>query len=131
MKKSLIALALAFSAVCGLAVHQPVYATDSNTTFASAASQMQSGVNRSGGSGNSTNLNTFIERIINAVLFLLGAIAVLMIIIGGFRYVMSNGDPSAAKSAKDTILYAVIGLIVAIIAYAVVRWVITNIGNAR
>jgi hypothetical protein len=44
-----------------------------------------------------------------------------MIVIGGFRYVTSQGDPSHIKAAKDTILYSVIGLIVAILSFAVVQ----------
>jgi glucose uptake protein GlcU len=58
------------------------------------------------------------------LLFLIGVIAVIAIIMGGIRYTTSNGDASQTKAAKDTILYAVVGLIVAIMAYAVVSWVI-------
>ena len=49
-----------------------------------------------------------------------------MIIIGGFRYVTSQGDQTQMQSAKNTILYAVIGLIVAIAAYAIVSFVVTQ-----
>jgi hypothetical protein cdiviTM7_00647 len=59
------------------------------------------------------------------LLFLLGAVCVIMIIVGGFRYVTSNGDQSAVKAAKDTILYAVVGLIVAIAAYAIASFVVS------
>lgn len=54
-------------------------------------------------------------------------IAVLIIIIGGIRYATSNGDASQIKSAKNTILYAVVGLIVIIMATAITSFVITNI----
>lgn len=64
------------------------------------------------------------SNIINAILLVLGIIAVIMIIIGGIRYTTSNGDPGSTKAAKDTILYAVIGLIVAILAYAIVAFVL-------
>jgi len=49
-----------------------------------------------------------------------------MIIVGGIRYATSNGDQSAVKGAKDTILYAVVGLIVALVAYAIVNFVINQ-----
>lgn len=62
--------------------------------------------------------------ITNVLLFILGAIAVIMIIVGGIRYVVSGGESSAVKGAKNTILYAVIGLVVAILAYAIVNFVI-------
>ncbi len=75
----------------------------------------------------STNLAGFIKQIINLLLYVLGAIAVLMIIIGGIRYTTSGGDQSGVKGAKDTILYAVIGLVVALMAYAIVNFVILNV----
>lgn len=68
------------------------------------------------------------NRILTTFTYIIGAVSVLMIIIGGIRYVTSNGDQSAITSAKNTILYAVIGLIVAILAYAIVSFVIVNIG---
>ena len=52
-----------------------------------------------------------------------------MIIIAGFRYVISQGDSGAVTSAKNTILYAVIGLIVAIFAWAIVDFVIDNLAK--
>lgn len=64
--------------------------------------------------------------IVNILLFLIGAVAVIMLIIGGFRYVVSSGDQAAVTSAKNTILYSVIGIIVAILAYAIVNFVIVN-----
>jgi hypothetical protein len=46
-----------------------------------------------------------------------------MLIVGGLRYITSNGDAQGATSAKNTILYAIIGLIVAILAYAIINFV--------
>jgi Type IV secretion system pilin len=63
----------------------------------------------------------------NILIFLVGAIAVLMIIIGGLRYVLSGGDNAGITSAKNTILYAVIGLVVAVAAYAIVNFVLRNV----
>jgi hypothetical protein len=71
-------------------------------------------------------LSNIFGFIANALIFLVGAISVIMIIIGGLRYVTSNGDAKATASAKDTILYAVIGIIVAIAAYAIVNFVVTH-----
>lgn len=68
-----------------------------------------------------------VQNVINMILMLLGMAAVIMIIIGGVRYVTSNGDPQQTKSAKDTIMYAVIGLVVAIMAYAIVGFVIARL----
>lgn len=61
------------------------------------------------------------------ITFITGAISVLMIIIGGLRYTISAGDQGALTSAKNTILYAVVGLVVSIMAYAIVNFVLSNI----
>ena len=52
-----------------------------------------------------------------------------MIIIGGIKYVTSNGDSSGVTSAKNTILYAVVGLVVAVMAYTIVNFVLTNVAT--
>jgi len=65
-----------------------------------------------------------IENITNILLFAIGVIAVIVIIIGGIKYTTSNGDASQIKSAKDTILYSVVGLIVAIMAWGIVSFVV-------
>jgi len=67
------------------------------------------------------------NKILNLVTYVGGAAAVLVIILGGLKYVMSNGDQSQITSAKNTILYAVIGLIVAIAANAIINFVLSSI----
>ncbi|HXH04804.1 MAG TPA: hypothetical protein VNI82_00035 [Candidatus Nitrosotenuis sp.] len=63
------------------------------------------------------------QTVTNILLFIVGAIAVIMLIIGGIRYVVSGGDQSAVTAAKNTILYAIVGIVVAILAYAAVQFV--------
>ncbi|HSE61928.1 MAG TPA: hypothetical protein VLA88_06610 [Candidatus Saccharimonadales bacterium] len=65
--------------------------------------------------------------ITNILLFIIGAIAVVMLIIGGIRYVVSSGDQNAVTSAKNTILYAIIGIVVAFLAYAAVNFVTSQL----
>ena len=62
----------------------------------------------------------------NVMLFLVGAISVIMIIIGGLRYVISGGNSGNVTAAKNTILYAVVGLIISIMAYAIINFVISS-----
>ncbi|MCA9325064.1 hypothetical protein KDA23_03300 [Candidatus Saccharibacteria bacterium] len=69
------------------------------------------------------------RTITNVMLFLIGAISVIMLIIGGIRYVVSGGDSTAVQNAKNTILYAIVGVVVAILAYAVVNFVITSFSS--
>ena len=68
---------------------------------------------------------SFVGAIVNTLLFLVGAVSVLSIIIGGILYVASSGDSGNITKAKNTILYAVIGLVVSFLAYAIVNWVLT------
>ena len=79
--------------------------------------------------GNGCDGGGIFKQITNVLLFLIGAISVIMLIIGGIRYTVSNGDSSAVQSAKNTIMYAIIGVIVAILAYAVVNFVVGNLAN--
>lgn len=89
---------------------------------------MKDGLNAAGGStAKNKSVGSLIKSIVNALLYVLGAIAVLMIVIGGIKYTTSQGDTNAVSSAKNTIMYAVIGLIVAILAYAIVNFVITYV----
>ena len=65
-----------------------------------------------------------IGTIVNTLLFLVGVVSVIVIIIGGIMYTTSGGDSGGVTKAKNTILYAVIGLVVAFMAFAVVNWVV-------
>lgn len=64
------------------------------------------------------------RTITNVLLFLIGAVSVIMLIIGGIRYTISGGDSSAVTAAKNTILYAIVGIIVALLAFAIVNFVL-------
>ena len=66
------------------------------------------------------------RTITNVLLFILGAISVIMIIIGGLRYVISGGNSTSVTEAKNTILYAIVGVIVALLAYAIINFVLTS-----
>jgi hypothetical protein len=61
----------------------------------------------------------------NAMLFIVGALSVVMLIFGGLKYVISGGNASAVTSAKNTVLYAIIGLVVALLAYSAINFVLT------
>ena len=74
-------------------------------------------------SANTLSTNT-IPAITNLILYIAGGVAVIMIIVGGLRYVLSAGSPQATNDAKNTILYAVVGLGISISAYAIVNYVL-------
>lgn len=71
--------------------------------------------------------NSIWNKILNAITYVAGAVAVLMIIIGGLRYTVSNGDQAGINAAKNTILYAVVGLILSVMANAIINFVLVNI----
>ncbi len=86
-------------------------------------------VNAARGNGQASNLTGeggVFQTVVNVLLFVIGAVAVVMLVIGGIRYTVSGGDSNAVTAAKNTILYAIIGIIVAILAYAAVNFVITS-----
>lgn len=94
---------------------------------ASAQSSIQQGVNAARGSGQPATLfgnGGVITTITNTLLFVVGALAVIMIIWGGIRYATSAGNASSVTAAKNTILYAIVGLIIAFLAFAAVNWVL-------
>lgn len=81
----------------------------------------------SGCDGEVNELPDSIENIVSAVIVVAGIVAVIFIIVGGVQYMTSSGDPSKTKKAKDTILYACIGLVICALAFAIVNFVISDI----
>lgn len=65
----------------------------------------------------------------NLLLFVIGALSVVMIIFGGLRYVVSGGNATAVTAAKNTIVYAIVGLIVAFLAYAVINFILGSLAS--
>lgn len=68
--------------------------------------------------------NTLVRDLVSLSLWALGVVAVIVIVISGFKFTTANGDQAKVASAKNTILYAVIGLVVAMLAQAIVIFVI-------
>ena len=112
---AVMCLAMAFTAVSPVSL--PVYA-DSRDEAQNGAKLVDGG-----GGGSNQNLPDIITTIINVMLFIAAALAVIMIIYGGIRYITAHGDEKQVKVAKDTIVYSVAGLIIAILAYALVTFI--------
>lgn len=115
----IMALGLSFAGTAS----QSVSAVDFNTGASGGASSAQ-------GSGQPSDLfgnGGIFQKITNIALYLIGAISVLMLIYGGIRYTISGGDSKNVTAAKNTILYAIVGIIVAILAFAIVNFVIISL----
>ena len=70
------------------------------------------------------------KQITNTVLYIVGIVAVIMLIVGGIKYVVSGGDAKKVTDAKNTVLYAIIGLVICLLAFAIVNFVVTTIPSA-
>jgi hypothetical protein len=95
-----------------------------------SAYSLQEGVNAARGSSQPADLfgaGGVITTITNMLLFVVGALSVIMIIVGGLRYVISGGNTASVTAARNTILYAVVGLIIAFLAFAAVNFVLGTV----
>ena len=72
----------------------------------------------------SADVGAIASQIVNIFSIVVGAISVIMIIYGGFRYITSGGDSGRVGNAKNTLIYAVIGLIIVVLAQLIVHFVI-------
>ena len=97
----------------------------SGLAYADIKAELQEGVKEAGGDDDPMELGDIINRVINVLLFLVGALSVVFIIVAGIYFSISNGNAEQVKRAKNTMTYAVIGLIVSILSYAIVNFVIT------
>jgi hypothetical protein len=77
-----------------------------------------------GCAGGASGLAKTIKTIVNILSTIVGIAAVIMIVVGGFRYVTSGGDSGNISSAKNTIIYAIVGLIIVALAQAIVRFIL-------
>jgi hypothetical protein len=99
---------------------------------ADAKTDIQCGVNQASGkdcnatSNPDTTVNATVRTVINLMSVIVGIVAVIMIILGGFRYITSAGAAEKVSGAKNTILYAIIGLIIVALAQVIVRYVLTK-----
>lgn len=125
-RNGLVSLSFGF-VLAFVAVFSPVAPSAFAETCDQTDLNVQNGVNCAQGTNTPTTLfgeGSIFTTIVNVMLFIIGAISVIMLIIGGIRYTVSGGDSGAVSAAKNTIMYALIGLVVAFLAFAIVNWVL-------
>ena len=125
--KFMAVVVVASFAVAGLAL--PVNATSSSSTSAGELS-LGGGAGAAKTSDQQDSLfggDGIFTKIVQVLLFLIGAISVIMLIYGGIQYTLSAGDSGKVTNAKNTILYAIVGIVVAILSFAIVNFVIGNL----
>lgn len=132
MKKTLTGIFAAF-VFAVVTVFAPVAPSASAAECGTASEGITAGVNCAEGNDVPTTLfggpDSIFTTIVNVLLFLIGAISVIMLIYGGIRYTTSGGNSANVTAAKNTIMYAIIGLIIAFLAFAVVNWVLGAIST--
>ena len=129
MKKILRSIFIIFGLLFIVGIATPVM-----VTAQSAKEQVCDGIGASAGSGGCTegsgkSLNDIMALVINIFSWVVGAVAVIFAIVAGFKYITSGGDPSAVKSAKDTLLYVVIGLVIVALSQIIVNFVLRKSNN--
>jgi uncharacterized membrane protein len=123
VKLTIILLGVIF--ICGIGAVSPVAAQASKTNVCQGV-DIAAGNNATGNgcSNNGESLNKVAEIVLDVISVFAGFIAVIMIIVGGLRYITSGGNDSAVAGAKNAILYAIVGLVIVILAQVIVHFVL-------
>ena len=101
----------------GLCTGADLYITDTPTDNCSNTSATAS-------------INKIVRLVINLLSVVVGIVAVVMIIVGGLRYITSGGNDTSVTGAKNTILYAIIGLVVVALAQVIVKFTLNKLTNS-
>lgn len=123
-----MALGMSAPALIPVAAHA-ASATDNNITGglctgANSAAGYGGDECEAGGDGNS-DLKALAGKVVNLISLIVGIVAIIMIIYGGFRYITSGGDSGRVGNAKNTLIYAIIGLIIVALSQFIVHYVLT------
>ena len=122
LKSILISTLMVAVMVFGVSI---IYQTGNTEIAGAVNSEITSGMNAtSAGTSTPTDANVVIKNVTNIMFFIIGAVSVIMLIYGGIRYTTSGGNANSVTAAKNTIMYSIIGLVVAILAFAVVNFVV-------
>ncbi len=112
---------------------QPGGATDNTGGAASAACQGLTGIDSNANCTNTSTsgktIGSLLNTVINIMSIVIGAVAIIMIIVGAFKFLTAAGDSNNVASARNTIIYALVGLVIAALAQILVHFVLTNINK--
>ena len=126
--KSFFAAGVLLLAVLPLVTSQPVFADCiSDPTSAGCPCALNSSSAACQDLSKPDGLSNTLKNATNTVLFIAGALAVIMIIYGSIRFMTAHGNEKQVESARLIVTYSVIGLIIAILAYALVNFVLSNL----
>lgn len=115
---SFLVAALAFAAI----VPTPLHAVNPLADTCNSSGSANNPVCQNQGD----SAESLIKTIVDVLLYIIGAVAVVMLIWGGIRYATSGGNSASVTAAKNTILYSIVGLVIAVLAFAIVQFVFTR-----
>ena len=139
IKNYLVVLASIATLVAPVALAVPAYAECVAGTIAGSVSQGSNGATSPDGTAtagcdatgvDNNSITGLAHKVVNTISLVVGAISVIMIIIGGFRYITSGGDSTKVGGAKNTIIYAIIGLVIVALAQLIVHFVLNQATTA-
>lgn len=110
-----------------IAVPVAVQAATPAETACGGLANAVSGVNCNNEPAATRGVSNVFMNVISILSYVVGGVCVLMIIIGGFRYVISGGDTNGVQGAKNTILYAVVGLVIVLFSRVIIGFVYTQV----
>lgn len=137
IKTLVLAAVLPFAVAMPLAVATPAIASAAcKNNISSSISEGINATSDGTSSGSNCNspgaqndLNALATKVVNILSVIVGIIAVIMIIFGGFRYITSGGDSSNVSSAKNTLIYAIVGLVIVALAQFIVHFVLASVNG--
>jgi hypothetical protein len=128
LKRTLLLITAMFTMAAPLAFAASVSAATQTQSLCSGGNLDLTGTNNdcTGVGGTGDTLTTKIASVINVISIVVAAVAVIMLMIGGFRYVTSGGKQESVAGAKNTIIYAIVGLVIVALAQVIVQFVLNR-----
>lgn len=135
IKLALASLALLLGVATPALVPVSAYAAESNNItnglcVGANSAAGTGGADCTAGGDNNDSLKALAAKVVNIISLIVGIVAIIMIIYGGFRYITSGGSSERIGGAKNTLIYAIIGLIIVALSQFIVHYVLTTSTNA-
>ncbi|MBQ3430799.1 hypothetical protein IJG20_01685 [Candidatus Saccharibacteria bacterium] len=124
MRRVIIAVLMIVGVLGWVLVPKGAFASD---PVCSSTSGVDRELREAAGCSNTDTIKSPIRSVVNTLLWVVGVLAVIMIIVSGLKMTTSAGNPGAVQKAKQTLIYALVGLVIAVLAYAIVNFVLDKV----
>ena len=122
-------IVIAAAAVVSIAAGNAFAGIESINNYENPAAEGAKAVHANGTPSELLGVDGIFTKLANTVLYAVGIISVVMLIYGGLRYVVSGGDSKKVTDAKNTILYAIVGLIISILSFSIINFIINAVSG--